>query len=144
MQTFRILHQLWIKATANQVFHCISEPEGLNKWWTETCSGEPIIGSIYTLGFTDPFIWKAKVVTSFPNQEFEFEILDSDPDWYGTRVHFKMKEHDDQSVQLQFSHSGWKDENEHFKISSFCWACYLKIMKDYLEKGIVIDYKNRM
>jgi hypothetical protein len=50
-----ILFDLPINVPVERVFRAISEPEGLDTWWTEACTGAPELGAIYTLGFGPSF-----------------------------------------------------------------------------------------
>ena len=35
-------------------------------------------------------------------------------------------------------------KNDHYKISSYCWAMYLRILKRYVESGEEVPYENRL
>jgi hypothetical protein len=48
------------------------------------------------------------------------------------------------STDVHFYHEGWPQANEHFKISSFCWAMYLRILKRNIEKGELVPYEKRL
>lgn len=142
MATFEIRHQLLIKAAQKDVFKAVSEPSQLNEWWTETCEGSPAAGSAYSLGFGPPFFWKAEVLSCMPEETFELRMTEADQDWMDTVVGFHLSTSSKGTV-LDFYHLGWKSPNDHFKISSFCWANYLKICKNYLERGIRVPYAER-
>jgi hypothetical protein len=43
-----------------------------------------------------------------------------------------------------FSHIGWPTLSEHFAVSSFCWAMYLRIMRRALEYGEDVPYDARL
>ncbi|QQS40328.1 MAG: SRPBCC domain-containing protein [Acidobacteriota bacterium] len=45
---------------------------------------------------------------------------------------------------VRFSHTGWPNDNDHYRISSFCWAMYLRLMKKYVEDGTVVEYSKRL
>ncbi|MGB3174584.1 MAG: hypothetical protein WBB12_12060 [Saprospiraceae bacterium] len=34
-------------------------------------------------------------------------------------------------------------QSKHFRVTSYCWAIYLKVLKGYLEKGIQVKYEER-
>ena len=142
MSKFTIYHDLTIKAFPTKVFDGISNPVLLDEWWTETCKGNASIGAEYELGFTQNCVWHAKVTNLKPNQEFELQIFNSHEDWDDTMVGFVLEDKGD-LTKLSFYHSEWKNQNEHFRISSYCWAVYLRILKGYLEKGIQVPYAER-
>jgi uncharacterized protein YndB with AHSA1/START domain len=140
MQT--IFHDLYIEAPVAKVFEGISSPALLDEWWTNKCKGVPKTGEEYELWFTPQYIWQATVTKCVPNKEFELIVHDSDIDWDGTKVGFIVQEKGT-GTKLQFYHSHWKEANEHFRISSFCWATYLRILKRFLEKGERVPYEQR-
>ena len=69
-------------------------------------------------------------------------MFDCDKDWEETKVGF-IVEDSENSTKLRFYHSDWKNLNEHFRISSYCWAVYLRVLKVFFEKGIRIPYNQR-
>ncbi len=46
--------------------------------------------------------------------------------------------------EVSFYHMGWPENNEHFRISCYCWAMYLRILKRYIEYGEKVPYKSRL
>lgn len=42
------------------------------------------------------------------------------------------------------SHTGWADAGEHFRISSYCWAAYLRLLRLYVEEGQIAPYEKRL
>lgn len=140
MQT--ILHDLIIEAPAPKVFEGVTAPALLDQWWTKHCTGVPQLWERYELHFTPDCTWHATVTQYHPGRSFELTMADSDRDWEGTRVGFAL-EAVASGTKLRFSHSGWRDANEHFRVSCFCWATYLRVLKRYLEAGIRIPYEER-
>lgn len=137
-----INHTLIIKAPPAEVFHAVATPEGLDLWWTQESSGNPAVGETYELNFTEEYQWKAKVLVYNPDAEVTYEITEADADWTGTQVSFRLT-NDDGHIRLDFSHTGWKYMNEHYRISSYCWAMYLRILKRNLELGEFVPYDER-
>ena len=138
-----IINDVFIKALPDAVFDGVSTPSGLDAWWTKTCTGSPIEGSEYRLGFGPGYDWRARVIKSRPGSEFELELFDSDPDWNGTQIGFRL-EPKDGKVQLHFHHTGWPEANEHWRISCYCWPIYLRLLRRNLEHGEVVPYEKRL
>ncbi len=138
-----VLFDLPIKATLRSVFDGISTPAGLDCWWTQTSAGRPAAGNEYELGFGPTYEWRAEVTRCEPATEFELEILRADVDWTGTRVGFRLEERDG-VTWMQFRHTGWPEANEHYRISSNCWASYLRILRRQLEHGESVAYEQRL
>ena len=138
-----IFHHFPIKASQRSVFQAVSTPRGLDCWWTKTASGEPLEGSEYKLGFGPGYDWRAKVIRCLPDTSFELQLTQADVDWQNTRVGFALTEKDG-VTDVSFHHLGWPEGNEHYRISCYCWAMYLRVLKRYLEFGEVVDYEQRL
>ena len=132
-----------IKAPRDQVFRAIATSEGLDRWWTKKCSGEPVEGAEYELGFGPEYTWRATVSRCIPNSEFELRVTEADADWQGTRLNFRLREKDG-STEVDFQHRGWPTDNEHYRISCYCWAMYLRLLRRYVEFGETVPYEDRL
>jgi len=138
-----IIHYFPIKASLQKVFEMISTPSGLDIWWTKSSSGECEENGQYELGFGPGYDWKAHVSMFIPSKAFELEITDSDPDWLGSRVGFRL-DVKNEMTWVEFYHNGWPESNEHYRISCYCWAMYLRILKRNLEHGETVAYEKRL
>lgn len=138
-----IFHYFPIKASASRVFQAVSTPAGLDTWWTKRSSGQPKEKAEYQLLFGPEYDWRAKVSKCVPGREFEIEITKADEDWLGTRVGFVLQEQDG-VTQVHFHHTGWPKSNEHHRISCYCWAMYLRVLKRNIEFGEVVQYEDRL
>jgi uncharacterized protein YndB with AHSA1/START domain len=132
-----------IKASRDRVFQALTTPAGLNQWWTENSAGQPIMGAELELGFGPEYQWRAKVTNLVADSEFELQMVSADKDWIGTRVGFRLDSKGG-TTQVHFYHTGWPSPNEHWRISCYCWAMYLRILRRYLELGEVVAYENRL
>ena len=56
-----ILHELFIRADVEAVFRGVSEPAGLDTWWTKESSGDPKTGATLRLFFGEGYDWRASV-----------------------------------------------------------------------------------
>ena len=138
-----ILHDFWIAAPPERVFAGVSTPAGLDAWWTEQSAGTPAEGEQYELKFGPDFDWRATVSRCTPDKVFELELTHADADWTGTRVGMELSPAGN-GTQVRFYHTGWPTLNEHCRISSFCWAMYLRILKRHLEFGENVPYAQRL
>ncbi len=139
-----IFHDLTIEAPRERVFEAMSTPEGLDRWWTKACSGEPMEGAQYTLFFGPEYDWRARVTRCIPSQEFELQITQAHPDWMGSRIGCRLDPEGETATRVRFYHTGWPTENEHWRISCYCWAMYLRLMRRYLEYDETVPYENRL
>ena len=138
-----IFHNLQIKSSPSKVFENISSAAGLDRWWTKNSVAKPETGGQYLLDFGPEYRWKAVVSRFLNDQIFELQFTEADADWIGTKVGFSLAPKDGKT-DLHFYHTGWPQANEHFKISSYCWAMYLRILKRFTEKGEQVPYEKRL
>mgnify|MGYP001559407032 CR=1 FL=1 len=138
-----IYHEFYINAPVARVFQAVSSPAGLDEWWTKRSSGEPKEGALYELWFAPEFDWRGKVTRCVPNSDFELDVSHANEDWNGTRVGFHLEDRNG-STTLRFYHLNWPEVNEHYRISCYCWAMYLRILRRYLEHGESVPYESRL
>jgi uncharacterized protein YndB with AHSA1/START domain len=138
-----ITHDFPINAPPARVFAALSDPNLLDEWWTLDSSGVPAMGAQYELNFGPEHHWRAKVTRCTPGKVFELTLTESDKDWKGTTVSMDLTAAKD-GTQVRFAHRGWPEANEHYRISSFCWAMYLRVLKRNLEFGERVPYEKRL
>ncbi len=138
-----IFHCFPINAPIDKVFDTISTHNGLDKWWTKTSLGEAAIGERFFLNFEPDDHWTAIVSKNIPEKEFELIIQDANDDWKDSKVGFCLKKKQN-LTEVQFYHIDWKEENKHFRISNYCWAMYLRLLKRNLEFGEFVQYADRL
>ena len=138
-----IYHDFPINAPLQRVYEAVSTPQGLDAWWTQRCTGQPVEGAEYELGFGPGYDWRARVTRLMPATEFELELTRADPDWLGTRVGFHLGGREG-VTDVRFYHTGWPTPNEHWRISCYCWAMYLRILRRHLEHGESVPYEKRL
>ena len=142
MSGFTIYHDLVIDASTEKVFQAISEPSYLINLWPLHCTGKPNIGETYNFFFAEDYNWFGKVIELKEKESFYISMTSADSDWNPTTFGFDLK-NGNNVTKLSFFHTGWKHTNEHYKRTSYCWALLLNGLKNYLEKGIVIPFKER-
>jgi uncharacterized protein YndB with AHSA1/START domain len=138
-----IFHTFTIKVTAEKVFEGITTCKGLDNWWTKSSEASLELGGVYTLYFGPEYNWKAIVRKYDTSSVFELQFIDAEADWLGTKVGFLLTQKENKTT-VEFYHTDWPELNEHFKISSYCWAMYLRILKRYLEFDEIVAYEKRL
>jgi uncharacterized protein YndB with AHSA1/START domain len=140
-----ILHDLPLAVSPARVFEAVSAPAGLDRWWSLHATGRPERGATYTLDFgPGASDWRARVTACAPSRTFELEVVDAMPDWVGTRVCFELEPSAAASTQLRFAHLGWPGVTTHYRVSSYRWAMYLRLLRRNVETGEVVPYPQRL
>jgi uncharacterized protein YndB with AHSA1/START domain len=139
-----IIHEFPVRSAPPRVFHAMATPQGLAQWWTQSSAGRPHEGAEYLLNFGPDYRWRGRVTRYLPDSEFELEITEAHPDWVGTRVGCELRPEGRESTRVRFYHSGWPSENQHWRVSCYCWAMYLRIMRRHLEHGETVPYEQRL
>lgn len=137
-----VLHQFVIEAPRETVWSYFATPEGVAKWWTASGSGIAELGAVWQFYFTPEYDWRARVTRCEPNVAIEFTIVEAMADWIGTKVGVELREDNGKTI-IDFYHRGWAEESDHFRISSFCWATYLRLLKRHIEHGEFTPYGER-
>ncbi len=135
---------LVVKAGADAVFGAVSTPRGLDTWWTKSSSGSPTPGNRFELDFGPGYLWRAVVSACEAPTRFELEMVEADADWLRTRVRFELAPGERGITRLHFSHVGWPEPNEHWRVSCYCWAAYLRLLRRNLEFGEFVPYEKRL
>jgi uncharacterized protein YndB with AHSA1/START domain len=138
-----IFHHFPINAPAREVFRAVSTPAGLDAWWTKRSKGVPREGAEYELSFGPGYDWRATVSRCVPDGAFELRLTSAQADWQATRVGFHLAEKEG-VTEVRFHHLGWPEPNEHYRVSCFCWAMYLRLLKRHVERGEVVPYEERL
>jgi hypothetical protein len=79
-----------------------------------------------------------------PDAAFELEMTEAHPDWMNTRVGCELRPEGRESTRVIFYHSGWPAASQHWRVSCYCWAMYLRVMRRYLEHGESVPYDQRL
>jgi len=139
-----IIHEFTVKGPPERVFQSFSTPAGLDSWWTKESSGETRQGDSIRLYFGAEFDWQAKVTRNEPPCAFEIQITKAHPDWAGTVVGCELTPEGEGATRVKFHHTGWPEENEHWRVSCFCWAMYLRVLRRNVEYGETVEYERRL
>lgn len=138
-----LYHYFPIQAPPEKVFEAVSTPQGLDRWWSKFTKGIPALNETYEFNFGPEYNWEAVVTKYAHASEFELQFGNSDPDWVGSKVGFRLIQQKE-GTDVQFYHTGWKEDNPHYRISNFCWAMYLRLLKRNVELGEEVPYEIRL
>ena len=123
-----IKHLLRIKASPEKVYQAVTSQKGLSSWWTAKTKADAIIGSVAEFWFSDQYHDKMYVKELVKNKMVEWECIDGDKEWIGTRINFSIFP-DEDGTTLLFSHYEWKEETDFYASCNFQWGRYMKSLK---------------
>ena len=138
-----IIHYLQINAPTETVFQTISTAGGISKWWSQDAKGHAELGAILNLDFGPDYQWQAQITRMVQPVEFELLMIKTDPDWQDSTVGFQLCSAPN-ATDVRFYHRGWKEANDHYYISCYCWAMYLRLLKRFVEHGEEVEYADRL
>lgn len=139
-----ILHDFPVAAPRTRVFEAVATPRGLDQWWTLTSKGAAERGAEWEFFFDAQYDWRGKVTRVEADRLIEWEITRADADWSSTRVAIELSDHPGGLTWVRFAHTGWREAGEHFRISSYCWAMYLRVLKNWVQRGETVPYDRRL
>lgn len=139
-----IEHELVVAAPIDHVFRSFATADGLNAWWTLTAAADAKLGGRFEFGFGPDYQWAGIVRTLDAPQAIEWEMTETAPmpDWVGTRVGARLAA-EGTNTRLHFYHRGWAEPSAHHRISSFCWATYLRLLARNRTTGELVPYERR-
>jgi uncharacterized protein YndB with AHSA1/START domain len=137
-----IRHMLLVDAPVDAVYRAITEQGGLAGWWTEQTVAKPEIDSLAEFKFGDRYYNKMRVVALEPDKRVEWECLEGDKEWIGTRFVFDLEKQGDQTL-LRFQHTDWRAVTDFYASCNYHWGYYMRSLKLYCEtgKGMPFEYK---
>ncbi|MHB1287464.1 MAG: SRPBCC family protein [Leptospirales bacterium] len=136
METYKIRHEIGIKASPEAVYQALTDTKKLSEWWTSDTRGNGSkVGEVLEFWFGD-FCQKFEVVELDPDKVVRWKANKKEciDEWIGTEVTFYLSA-DEKQCYVNFSHSGWRKETGMFPHCSTKWAVFMLSLKALLEKG---------
>ncbi|MEJ8800461.1 SRPBCC family protein [Pontibacter sp. H249] len=130
-----VYHQVLIPADRKTVYDALTSQKGLSKWWIADCKVKAEVGFVnefYLQGHATNYM---KVVALKPDTFVEWECLNHDDAWTGTRATFSLSDRGNYTC-LDFKHTGYVSEDEFYATCNYHWARHLFMLKGYCETGI--------
>jgi len=130
-----IFHLFNIKSTDRaKIYSAITTQEGLASWWTVETKAIPEIGAVIEFRFTKDYKKGMKILNLEKNKIVEWECVDADAQWLGTKIKFEIIPKDN-STDIKFYHSNWKKVTDLYGICNYHWGLYMKSLKTFIEEG---------
>ena len=135
-----IKHYLIVRSLPEKIYKTLTTKEGATNWWTVQAEIGGKVGDINTFDFGERYHNIMKIVDLQPNKRVEWECIEGDKEWIGTRLTFEIEKQDDNSI-LRFTHNNWREETDFFASCNYHWGYYMRSIKLYCEKGEGTPFK---
>jgi uncharacterized protein YndB with AHSA1/START domain len=126
-------HEIKIKAPQERVYQALASPSGLSKWHTSNVKGNGDVGGTLRMEPKSGPVFEWKVTKTVPSQTIQWECVKGPGRSVGTSVEFKISPTKDGRTLIEFVHSDWQDNDEHFRECNTLWAILLDHLRRYAE-----------
>jgi uncharacterized protein YndB with AHSA1/START domain len=151
-----IHHELYIAATAEEVYHALTHQTALSAWWTPGAKGISETYAVLRFYFGDDYFKEMKIMELKPAEYVEWLCIAGAEEWLDTTISFRLEpgskeylatKHQEitdqlnQSTQqnegtlLMFRHDNWKEDSSMFAECNYTWGRFLSSLKLYCETG---------
>jgi len=132
----------YLNATPDTVYEALTTGQGLSETWTRQCNVKAETGFVNSFGFGDEDPTRFRVTELKPGQSVRWHCTESDPEWKGTSVSFKLAE-ENGKTKVTLVHSGWREVTEYYRWCNYNWSFFLYSLKLYCEEGKGIPFQER-
>ena len=138
-----IEHLLQIRASRAKVYEALTTQEGLGATWTTKLQVKPEIGFENEFNWGEEYITKMQILELRPDEKVLWECTESDPEWIGTFICFKILVEKEGVTTLILKHYNWQEVTDYYRSCNYNWAIFLLSLKQYLEEGKGEPYRER-
>jgi len=128
-----ILHELKIKAPADNLYRALVDKEGLSGWWIPGVVTQSKVGSIAEIPFGDAVL-KLKIERLEPGKNVTWSVVEGVPDWTKTQITWDLTPVDG-GTNVLFGHRRFASTEGRFAQFNISWAWHIISLKDYAETG---------
>ena len=132
---------LIINCPPDKIYSAITTKDGIANWWTEQTEIGSNVGEINIFDFGGKYHNEMIIINLVPDKQVEWECIEGDKEWIGTKFIFSIEKKADSSV-LKFTHGNWKEETDFYASCNYQWGYYMNSLKQYCEIGIGTPFRN--
>lgn len=135
-----IEHLLQIRASQAKVYEALTTQEGLGAVWTSKLLVKPEPGFVNEFNWGEEYITKMQILELRPGEKVLWECTESDPEWVGTFICFKILPGKEGITTVILKHYNWQEVTDYYRSCNYHWAMFLLSLKKYLEEGTGMPY----
>ncbi len=128
-----ITHTISTAVEIKSAMPAITSLDGLNSWWTNETTGNPVEGGVleFRFGGGGPDMKVEKVTES----EVIWRVISGPEEWLDSTIEFRFEKNESGDTALYFTHRGWAAETPFHYHCSMKWASFMLSLKEYLDLG---------
>ena len=131
-----IVQELTIKATPENVFHALTEPDGITGWWSNHVTAEPKVGSLTDVRFENGGVMKMEITNLEVGKNVHWRCRLSPHNWEGSTITWDLMPIS-KGTKLLFGQHNLTVGDTGYSIEETRagWEYFLLSLKSYLETG---------
>ena len=137
----RVIHQIGIDGSVDQVFAALTTNEGLVGWWASSAEADLSLGGKVVLAFDGLAVLHFEYKTIEMNSRVSMVCTDGPSPWLDSELVFELMQADGQ-VFLTLTHQNKASSDDDFLYFRTKWVCYLLSLKALIETGKGRPYPN--
>ena len=138
-----IIHQVTIKGSEAQIYHALTQQEGLAGWWTRHAQTTTVVGGTSTFSFNNgETVFTMRLDELAEPSLVRWYCLGGHPEWARTTIEFDLEPGGDGTTLVNFKHLGWRSTDGILGMCSYDWAGYLWSLKELIELGVGHPYED--
>ncbi|PWV56116.1 SRPBCC domain-containing protein [Chitinophaga sp. S165] len=130
-----IEHLQQIKASPAKVYEALTTAEGLAAVWTTKLKVAAEVGFVNEFNWGEDYVTQMQVLELRAGEKVLWECMESDPEWVGTFICFKISSEKEGVTTLLLKHYNWQEVTDYYRSCNYHWAMFLLSLKQYLEEG---------
>ncbi len=130
------LHQVTIEASPAVVYNAITQTQGIQGWWTDTCETALNEGGHCHFWFDNKQThFTMEATRLLPNQRVFWLCIDGPVEWIGTELWWEISQDSNEHCTLDFKHMNWRKDDGLFPLCNSTWGSLMTQLKHYCETG---------
>ncbi len=131
-----IVKELTIAATPERIFSALTQEDEMVLWWAYKAQVKPEIGSVGEFHFRQgEDVLRFEIAEMNPGKSIYWISRHGPPEWTGTSVTWQLTPFQDDGTTLVFTHSGFGQIDEAYRLTRMNWEYFLESLKSYIETG---------
>ena len=117
-----MLHEITLKAPAEDVYRALTTEAGLLGWWTRDVVAEARVGSVAQFGFNNrSTVFQMRIDELTPGRRVVWTCVDGPDEWKETQLTWQITS-EEKITTLRFTHDNWQSTDQSFAMCNTIWG----------------------